>query len=545
MGKKSRAKKSPGQASEADLRRSKHRPGTSFSMEVPASALGPPRNEFEAASPALQASRMLGEGTLPGIDRLRQVDIRDEVPPAGAPILMQARKSSLPPAEETYQTDVANPAPLVRYHTADHGPAPGEFRLVEPGDQVEPPYDRAEGDAGAWIGGGRDVPPQPPEIKANPEAVPVRTSWTAGDVLEEHTRLTERHARPDAMLLDFYEYYIQDAFAKNPARAQGMLYPVDMRGIRRGDRPSEAKARHLSGIIAHGLTDALTFQVTSDMVTVMRSVHDKTQLGVTYLDEAELPSEAGFAFLDKPWLVIDTNDNVIPVRALTWEVDYAWTDGTESYKLPRPERIACVRVGLWTYMDDDVAFGRWPGREDRAREVSGQIGELTLMHIALLPFGERFGMPAAKDKREAAKSILGFVHTLWMFLGMEIVGTPKAEGIPRLIQRRASKSLRHAEVRVVVLRRIKHPKTGESVGVRDIDWSCRWVVQGHLRHIDRYEGERHHAIREVRPHEEHDVCAICLSRGQEARVTWVHPYVKGPEGAPLRAADKVVYKLAR
>lgn len=539
MGKKSRAKKNPGQASETDLRGSKHRPGTSFSMEVPASALGPPRNEFEAASPALQASRMLSEGTLPGIDRLRQVDIRDEVPPAGAPILMQARKSSLPVSPETYETDKPNP-PTVRYHTDS---PPGEFRLVEPSDRVE-------GDAGAFISRYEhehwpSPPPQPPEIKANPEAVQVRTSWSAGDVLEEHTRLAERHARPDGSLLDFYEYFIQDAFAKNPARAQGMLYPVDMRGIQRGERPPEAKARHLSGIIAHGLSEAMTFQVTGDMVTVMRSVHDKTQLGVTYLDEAELPAEAGFAFLDKPWLVTDTHDNIIPVRALTWEVDYAWTDGTETFKLNRPERIACVRVGLWTYMDDDVAFGRWPNAEDRARQISGQIGELTLMHIALLPFGERFGMPAPKTKDDASKSILGFVHTLWMFLGMEIVGTPKAEGIPRTIQRRASRSLRHAEVRVVVLRRIKHPKTGESVGHREIDWSCRWVVQGHLRHIDRYEGERHHAIREVRPHEERDVCAICLARSQEVRVTWVHPYVKGPEGAPLRAADKVVYKLAR
>lgn len=462
------------------------------SVEIPVSVLGPPRNEFERRSPALQAMRMLGEGGLGD---------------AGLP----------------------DPAAM-----------PSSYEVVEAGDAIDPavyPHHFSRDPEREDWADNSDL---------DPDTVFCRAAWTPTEVLDAHAWLAERHARPDGYMLDYLEYFMQDALGKSRGRAQGMFYPVDLRDVEAGKRPSEGHARHLSALIAAGLGEAVTYEVTEDMVDVMRQVHDKTQESITHIDEAELPEPAGFAWLDKPWVVTDTNGNFVPVRALTWELDYAWTDGTESVKLQAPERIPCARVALWTYMDDDIAFGRWPNAEDRAREVEGQLGGLTMMHIALLPFGARFGF---KDESAAAKhpeSILSLLHTLWMFLGMEIVGTPLAENISRTTKRRAARSLKNSDVRVVILRKIKRTKddSGEHSAAA---WSCRWVVQGHWRHIDAYPGERHHAVREIRALEKYGVCGVCRAAERHVRVTWVGPYVKGPDGKQLKPAEprRVLYKLAR
>lgn len=507
------------------------------SFEFPASMLGEPQNDIERASPAFHAMRKLAErGILPGM----------ETPP------------------EHYESVTAGwavePPPLI-------GPMHGEVRADV--DPVRVPNLKVpQGVAHRNAGQGTDVPvytsdpddPRMPEGLRNqlltpsttePDKVPVRTHWTAGQVLEQHTMLTERFMRPGGMVLDYIRYFVGDAYRKNPSRAQGMFYPTDLRplaGIDDPDPGTEA-ATQVSKIIGRGLQDALTFQATEEMVAVMRQVHDKTMANTQYLDEAELPAPAGFAWLDKPWPIFDTWGNAIPVRALTWELEYAWASMEDEGRRVQfggaPMRVACVRVGLWTYMDDDVLYGRWAGQEHRARETSDMLGELTFMHLALLPFGAAFAFGKDEKDQSRADSILGILHTLWMFLGMEIVSTEPARDIPRLVKRQALRSLRHGEVRVVTLRKIRHANSDHVLNPRDIDWSCRWVVQGHWRHIDKYEGEKHHAIREVRRGEKHDACGICMSRGEQVRVTWIGPYMKGPDGAPLKSADKLVYRLSR
>lgn len=485
-------------------------PGVTGEVTIPASVLGPPQNEAEAASPAFQAMRMLGEGTL--------------------------RPGSPPGAPKDYELiepgDIINP-PLI-------GMLHGEVRadVAPPGRAVRRVEYIADDDAP----GGYRIEGIP---KIDPATVPVRISWTAADVLDQHTRLTERMVRPNEHKLDFIRYFVTDCYRKSPERAQGMFYPADLRPLRNSDQddPGREVARQICGIIGHGLSEGITYQITGEMVAVMRQLLAKSPDAIAHIDEAELPAPAGFAWLDDPWPITDANGYSVPVRAMSWELEYAWSNGSQDHPLARPERVACARIGLWTLIDDDVAYGRWAGQEERASSTSASIGEVTLMHLALLPFGERFSMPP--HARDIAESILGLVHMLWMFLGMEIVSTEVAHDIPRSIRKQAARSLKHGEVRVVILRKIRHAATGEVVSSRDVDWSCRWVVAGHARHIDKYDGDRHHAVRHVRAGEKHDLCGICLARGEQVRVTFVRPYIKGPDGLPLRAAGPVVNRLAR
>lgn len=75
-------------------------------------------------------------------------------------------------------------------------------------------------------------------------------------------------------------------------------------------------------------------------------------------------------------------------------------------------------------------------------------------------------------------------------------------------------------VRVVNLRRIE--RTGHAETDEDKrEYSCRWTVGGHFRN------------------------QACGPKFGERRLTWVHPYVKGPDDKPLRVQRQKVYVVDR
>jgi len=72
-----------------------------------------------------------------------------------------------------------------------------------------------------------------------------------------------------------------------------------------------------------------------------------------------------------------------------------------------------------------------------------------------------------------------------------------------------------------------------------VAWSCRWFVRGHYRHLDRYDRDLHGA-HFAAPAEDKDHCEVCGTRISR----WIHPYLKGPSGLPIRHADEL-FRLAR
>lgn len=285
----------------------------------------------------------------------------------------------------------------------------------------------------------------------------------------------------------------------------------------------------MARLIGRGLSRAVTYQVTAEMMQVIRYTFTHAMEEIERLDDREIPSPAGFAWLDEPW-EIPASDGAFQVRALSWEFTEVWAVGD----VVDPEELLaygtsdtstlwpCVRVCLWRHDDDSGPFDRSP-----------KLGPLTITHTALMPFRLRFIEPE-REGIASAQSLLGLLHLLWIFLGMEITSSEK-RGIPAGTRKHARRSLRHAEVRVVTLRKVRgvtEPEPGQS---REVFWSCRWPVQGHYRHRER-PADGHHAI----PATTEKHCAVC---GQD--LTWVQPYLKGPAGKPLRNPDRTLMKLAR
>lgn len=75
-----------------------------------------------------------------------------------------------------------------------------------------------------------------------------------------------------------------------------------------------------------------------------------------------------------------------------------------------------------------------------------------------------------------------------------------------------------SDVKVVQLRRFDNQPNNQTVDTNTVDWSCRWVVNGHWRNQP-YKHER--------------------------RLIYIMPYVKGPSDKPLRASTATIYSVSR
>ena len=115
------------------------------------------------------------------------------------------------------------------------------------------------------------------------------------------------------------------------------------------------------------------------------------------------------------------------------------------------------------------------------------------------------------------------------------------------------------EVHVVTLREYDYVSDCPPAGFPGkINWTCRWWVDEFHRHIDHYDDtdeqgrrRRHQAIPAGRTgyvtDDNHDICGVCLARGQAVRIARVRSFAKGPSDKPFRtpAPERTVYKLAR
>jgi hypothetical protein len=388
-----------------------------------------------------------------------------------------------------------------------------------------------------------------------------------GFVLDQHVQLTSAMLNPTELMVGYIYSFARSPLWNHgdpdlPPELKGPLPPrieTDLRrktSLTKDDMAmiwwpfkvyeNEGAAALWSRDVGKGLQIARAYQVTAKMVDVANKVYGN-QSGIFHLEEAELPSRAGFVWLDQPLESTDRWGNLVIERAVSWSpvnisVRYKGLPGQPE------ENITGIRLATWNWIGD--AHRDDYLREDKeTRDGLAMLGDLTLSHTFIVPFGERHSFARGKAEHPDGEpgdykpdSTLAWMHVLWMLMEQEIVTMPQTRP-ERAARRRASKTLKHSDgISVITLRRL-HPVPGEpKATATHIDWQFQWMVQGHHRHIDRYEGDRHHAVPMFGM--QRDKCRICLSQGEDVRTTWVKSYLKGPDGMPLKATQ-TLYKLAR
>lgn len=347
------------------------------------------------------------------------------------------------------------------------------------------------------------------------------------EVLDYHARLTHMFQHPSPILVKYLKSFMSDAASRGGSElARSMFYPVLPA---EGTYITDELGRRLSEIVGHNLSEAITYEVTGEMTDIMHQVWDANPVETNQLMQAEIPCESGFAWLDNGWTIRDRHGIPYVIRAVSWRFMTAYTDGLTLARFAEAKNWPCVRTCLWVHPNDDPAeFNDLGDRQ--------QFGPLQVIHVGVLPFSiELFSTP---EERGPAESFLNLIHLLWMFLGMEITGTAKPR-IKNHYRKHAMRSLKHGEVHVVILRKVRYITEHGDQDVQHIDWSCRWPVQGHYRHLTNPAGQIGAPVHRAVPIDMDRHCAVC-----NGQLTWVHPYLKGPDGKPLKVS-RTLLKLAR
>lgn len=338
---------------------------------------------------------------------------------------------------------------------------------------------------------------------------------TAKQVLDYHVDLWRRMDH-DKGTRDFFDAFIQAVLRAPYAGLDltGAYYdgadqrPVDPDDPDLGVRkalgmfwPATDGAEYAAQL-AIDLHAARTYQVTEDMMSVVTGLFDNAKADHDFrqgkLHEEELPYHQGFVWFDSPWVHSDVYGKAIATRAMSWAL----------VSLRRGERG--VRVVLWQLIGDHDDYTDEINRTlAEAGRQPGWIGPLEMTHSQVLGFGEPY-----------RNMLAVFTGTLWALMSMEITTDEPAE-LDRHTLRRA-RDIRHPEVRVVELRRSGDGPPRAEGDTQHVDWSCRWIVRGHFRRAP-------------------DGGTFKDGRA----VTFVRPYIKGPDGKPLRSAADVLYRLGR
>lgn len=268
------------------------------------------------------------------------------------------------------------------------------------------------------------------------------------------------------------------------------------------------------------LFQARLYQVTQEMVELTTASWRNVRTEVSGLSEWNLPFPYGWAWLDEPFNRMGDDDTEMGIRAISWGLV--------------PD-LPGVRIVTWHRTNDLNSGWKAPNR-DMWLEMHGHHN-LVYTHSNVVPFDYQIARPP-----EGADDVIRWVKVLWALMDAEI-STEQRAGLKPFAMKRFRELLegKEPEITVILLRRIT-PKSGdEGPGVhREIDWSLgRIVVQGHLRHIRANYAPipHHHAVPD--PGNANRTCRTC---GHE--ITFVHAYLKGPDGLPIRNAEQL-WRLKR
>lgn len=343
------------------------------------------------------------------------------------------------------------------------------------------------------------------------------------EVLDYHARLVNTLRHPHPMLSAYMRNYMVNAVERGGIEVgESMFAPVIKHDT---TYVTVADGGRMAQVLSHDLSIATTYEVSEEMTDIMRQVESK-QGPVSILHQNELPAEAGFVWLDDGWPIDDWHGDTYTIRAFSWRFLTVHAPGL-SYA--EPTDWPSVRIALWVHPSDDPP--EYLASMDRV-----ELGSLQAIHVGIMPFDlELTTMPGEET---AAGSFLAMIHLIWMFLGMELTAT-RTPRIKNHYRRHAMKSLVHGEVHVVTLRRVRYVTEKGEQDAAHIDWSCRWPVQGHYRHLSNPNAVPGTAVHHAVPIGFDKHCAVC-----GGNLTWVRPYLKGPDGLPLKVS-KTLMKLVR
>lgn len=286
----------------------------------------------------------------------------------------------------------------------------------------------------------------------------------------------------------------------------------------------QGDAAALASALGNWLTHASTYWIDADMLTLMGSAAPTMPDQPLRMEDA--PREFGFVLFEHS-IYLNTDDprekERIGVRALSWRRGMHYD--VEGKTHPGFE--------VWWYSDrydkNDMLFrgNAWDkfvsltGKHE-PNTYAGHLHRLIVSHYQFLPFAEAKAMVEDSPFSDRYRR---WLTAFWALVQTPIPGKKsivmQAEVAPdRHLRRQLERqSLPVQHVTFITLRQIKQRKKEEGEETKEVRWTHRWLVDGFWRN-QYYPSEDLH------------------------RQIYIDPFIKGPEGLPLRIKEKV-YRWVR
>jgi hypothetical protein len=218
------------------------------------------------------------------------------------------------------------------------------------------------------------------------------------------------------------------------------------------------------------------------------------------LREEDLLTPVGFVWLPRPFTMIDVHDKRMSCRAIGWTPAPFRSVGPDG--LPRSDSDSPgIMLSFYSLRGDDDDFG-----ELMDKFADFYQTDLSMAHWEPWLFGESYEVMAYKAG--GAREGLRFVQALWRLMQQTITETHQHRP-ERATRRRAARAdMPERYVTVIRLRRPRRPQ-GDDHEPKAVEWTHRWLVEGHWRQQWYPSLSTHRSI-------------------------WISPYVKGPDDKPLQ-----------
>lgn len=273
-------------------------------------------------------------------------------------------------------------------------------------------------------------------------------------------------------------------------------------------------------VMGHTFLRADPIYVSDDVQTLWEHACETFELEKITRDDLVVP--AGFAVLPRAHAITDIHGKTVRYRAFSWlpisqRETYDWDEGA------RDQGVWLAMLSNLNDVDDywlenHIGSDGVPGSV--IRDVSLAMDQpWSLMHGSPLTFDKEIATDGILDHSTgiarviedpvevvAANHIYGEIQCFWRLMSQLVM---TEERLPRQARRQRERELRVSNVKVLHLRRPKHPLPDDHEP-QDANYSHRFIVDGHWR---------------KQPY------------GPRANPTykqiWISPYVKGPDDKPL------------
>ena len=252
----------------------------------------------------------------------------------------------------------------------------------------------------------------------------------------------------------------------------------------------------LSKIPVEDISESLTgsgYVITKDIIDTLMSGLDTLPDNIS-IDQTGLPpapTKTGFAYLEKP-IILRAPTEDVKIHSFSWVCH-----SDDILVLVYEDRFSKL-----------YGFGRMLVRYDQ-----------TLNEIVNDPYDPQDTWGDVDDRTaEDIKQYIKFIWSLFPFMQQKMIYQDK-ETVPRSFRKMYHRGQRQAPfVTTITLRRKEY--CSKSTSDNSIDYTCRWIVQGHWRH-QWYKQSKNH------------------------KLIWIDSFVKGPNDKPLLIKNKPVFVVSR